>query len=161
MEFLFEHIPQSINGDGKVESVTFKTPNGEKTIQCGLVISAIGYQPNPSEGLPIDGAKLVNQDGFIRENLYVVGWAKRGPSGVIGTNKSDAAEVMKLLLARLPEKSKPTFNLTNALEGKKVVTQSDWEKINSVEIFAGEALGKPRLKLTSISALLNSITKTF
>ena len=62
MEFLFEHVPQSINGDGKVESITFKTPSGEKSIKCGLVISAIGYQPNPSEGLPIDGAKLVNQE---------------------------------------------------------------------------------------------------
>ena len=91
----------------------------------------------------------------------MVGWAKRGPSGVIGTNKSDAAEVMKLLFARLPEKSKLTFDLANALEGKKVVTQLDWEKINSAEVLAGEVLGKPRLKLTSISDLLDTATKSF
>ena len=126
MEFLFEHIPQSINGDGKVESVTFKTPNGEKTIQCGLVISAIGYQPNPSEGLPIDGAKLVNQDGLIRENLYVVGWAKRGPSGVIGTNKSDAADVMKLLVQNLTRSPKPKFVLNEDRKSTRLNSSHEW-----------------------------------
>ena len=80
---------------------------------------------------------------------------RSGPSGVIGTNKSDAADVMKLLFARLPEKSKPTFDLANALEGKKVVTQPDWEKINATEVLAGEPLGKPRLKFVSFKDLLS------
>ncbi len=95
MEFLFQHVPTAIDGDGKVESVTFKTPDGEKTINCGLVISAIGYQPKEAEGLTVEGSKFTNTEGHVDENLYVVGWAKRGPSGVIGTNKSDAADVMK------------------------------------------------------------------
>ena len=153
MEFLFEHIPQSINGDGKVQSMTFKTPNGEKTINCGLVISAIGYQPNPSEGLPIDGAKLVNQDGLIRDNLYVVGWAKRGPSGVIGTNKSDAADVMKLLVQNLARSPKPKFVLNDLLHSR-IISQPIWEKINNAEVSAGEPLGKPRLKVVSREELL-------
>ena len=153
MEFLFEHVPQSIIGDGKVQSVTFKTPNGEKSINCGLVISAIGYQPNPSEGLPIDGAKLVNQDGLIRENLYVVGWAKRGPSGVIGTNKSDAADVMKLLVQNLARSPKPKFVLNDLLHSR-IISQPIWEKINNAEVSAGEPLGKPRLKVVSREELL-------
>ena len=153
MEFLFEHVPQSINGDGKVHSVTFKTPNGEKTINCGLVISAIGYQPNPFEGLPVDGAKLVNQDGLIRDNLYVVGWAKRGPSGVIGTNKSDAADVMNLLVQNLAKSPKPKFDLNNLLHAR-IVSQPIWEKINNAEVSAGEPLGKPRLKVVSREELL-------
>ena len=153
MEFLFEHVPQSINGDGKVQSVTFKTPNGEKTINCGLVISAIGYQPNPSEGLPVDGARLVNQDGLIRDNLYVVGWAKRGPSGVIGTNKSDAADVMKLLVQNLAKSPKPKFVLNDLLHSR-IISQPIWEKINNAEVSAGEPLGKPRLKAVSREELL-------
>ncbi len=153
MQFLFEHIPQSINGDGKVESVTFKTPSGEKSIKCGLVISAIGYQPNPYEGLAIDGTKLVNQDGLIRDNLYVVGWAKRGPSGVIGTNKSDAADVMNLLVQNLAKSPKPNFDLNDLLHAR-IVSQPIWEKINNAEVSAGEPLGKPRLKAVSREELL-------
>jgi len=148
MEFLFQHVPVSINGDGKVESVTFKTPVGEKTINCGLVISAIGYQPKQSEGLTVEGSKLANIEGHISENLYVVGWAKRGPSGVIGTNKSDAAEVMKKLVEQLAATPKPSFDLGAELDAK-IISQPIWEKINNAEVAAGEPLGKPRLKAVS------------
>ena len=148
MEFLFQHVPTSINGNGKVESITFKTPEGEKTVNCGLVISAIGYQPQEAHGLKVEGSKLSNTDGQISENLFVVGWAKRGPSGVIGTNKSDAAEVMKSLVEKLSSAPKKTFDLAGEL-GAKIVSQSIWEKINQAEIAAGEPLGKPRLKAVS------------
>ena len=148
MEFLFQHVPTSINGNGKVESITFKTPEGEKTVNCGLVISAIGYQPQEAHGLKVEGSKLSNTDGQISENLFVVGWAKRGPSGVIGTNKSDAAEVMKSLVEKLSATPKKTFDLAGEL-GAKIVSQSIWEKINQAEIAAGEPLGKPRLKAVS------------
>ena len=155
MEFLFQHVPTSINGNGQVQSVTFKTPNGEKTIECGLVISAIGYLPKESEGLLIEAGKVKNEAGFIGENLYVVGWAKRGPSGVIGTNKSDAADVMKLLVEKLPTNPKPEFDLGAELDAK-FVTQPIWEKINQAEISAGESLGKPRRKLVSVETLLEA-----
>jgi ferredoxin--NADP+ reductase len=153
MEFLFQHVPTSINGIGKVDSVTFKTPEGEKTIDCGLVISAIGYTPKPEENIPVESGKVLNTDGFVNENLYVVGWAKRGPSGVIGTNKSDAADVMKLLVDNLSDKPKGKFNLSKELAAQ-VVTQSTWEKINTAEIAAGEKVGKPRLKAVSREELL-------
>ena len=148
MEFLFQHVPVSINGNGKVESVSFETPAGKKTINCGLVISAIGYQPKQSEGLTVEGSKLANIEGHISENLYVVGWAKRGPSGVIGTNKSDAAEVMKKLVEQLSATPKPAIDLGAELDAK-IISQPIWEKINNAEVAAGEPLGKPRLKAVS------------
>ena len=122
MEFLFQHVPTAINGNGKVESITFNTPGGEKTINCGLVISAIGYTPKEAEGVTIESGKVKNTDGHIDGNMFVVGWAKRGPSGVIGTNKSDAADVIKLLIEKLPENPKPEFDLASALDAM-IVTQ--------------------------------------
>jgi len=154
MEFLFQHVPTSINGNGKVESVTFKTPDGEKTINCGLVISAIGYTPKEATGIPVESGKVINTDGYVGENMYVVGWAKRGPSGVIGTNKSDAADVMKLLVEKLPSTPKEKFDLGSQLD-VKIVTQPIWEKINNAEVSAGEPLGKPRLKAISREELLS------
>ncbi len=153
MEFLFEYVPVKINGDQRVESVTFNTPNGEKTIACGLVVTAIGYQINGSENVPIDSGKVVNHEGYVAENLFVVGWAKRGPSGVIGTNKSDAADVMNLLVSKLSATPKAEFDLNSMLHAR-VVSQPIWEMINTAEISAGEALGKPRLKAVSREDLL-------
>jgi ferredoxin--NADP+ reductase len=154
MEFLFQHVPTSLNGSEKVESITFTTPDGEKTINCGLVITAIGYQPKEANGLKVDSNKIANTDGHVESNLYVVGWAKRGPSGVIGTNKSDAADVMKLLTSQLPAEPKSKFDLAAVLDAK-IVTQPIWEKINSAEVAAGEPLGKPRLKAISREELLS------
>jgi ferredoxin--NADP+ reductase len=154
MEFLFQYVPISINGTGKIESVTFKTPEGEKTINAGLIISAIGYTPKPSDGIPLESGKVSNTEGFVGENLYVVGWAKRGPSGVIGTNKSDAAEVIKILASKLLSSPKPEFDLNSILHAK-VITQPIWEKINAAEVSAGEPLGKPRLKAISREELLS------
>ena len=153
MEFLFEHVPLIINGTNQVESVTFKTSAGKKTIDCNLVISAIGYQIGSQENIPIASGKVSNIDGFVEENLYVVGWAKRGPSGVIGTNKSDAAEVVKLLVSKLQTEPKAEFDINQILHAK-VVTQPIWERINFAEITAGESLGKPRLKAISREELL-------
>ena len=154
MEFLFQHVPVSINGDKKVESVTFKTPEGELTINCGLVISAIGYSPKSADGVPIESGKVANVDGYVNDNMYVVGWAKRGPSGVIGTNKSDAADVVRLLIEKLPAAPKEKFDLGTAIDAK-IVSQPIWERINSAEITAGEPLGKPRLKAISREELLS------
>mgnify|MGYP006296385477 CR=1 FL=1 len=153
IEFLFEHVPVSINGESKVQSVTFKTPTGEKIINCGLVISAIGYKSAQIDGVKIESGALRNSDGFVGDNLFVVGWAKRGPSGVIGTNKSDAAEVIKILLTYLPAQPKKKFDLNTVLN-KSIISQPLWEKINTAEISAGEALGKPRLKAVSREELL-------
>jgi ferredoxin--NADP+ reductase len=145
IEFLFSHTPKEIQGNGKVEGVVFSTSTGEVTIKCGLIITAIGYNALDIPGVPFENGKVVNIDGRVKGNMYVVGWAKRGPSGVIGTNKSDASAVIELLRQDL-KAPKNKSDVTELLKGKTVVTQKDWEAINAAEIAAGEPLSKPRRK---------------
>jgi ferredoxin--NADP+ reductase len=147
MKFQFLATPVEIKGSGKVEEVVFqKTGSKEKfSIKCGLVITAIGYEAASIAGLPYERGKVLNTDGHVSENLYVVGWAKRGPSGVIGTNKSDASDVMKLLVSSL-KPAKNNGDVSDLLAEKKFVSQSHWEAINAAEVAAGEPLGKPRKK---------------
>ena len=155
MEFLFQHTPKEILGTDRVEGVVYSTPNGDVTIKCGLVITAIGYQAQGIDGVPYENGKVVNTDGRVKENLYVVGWAKRGPSGVIGTNKSDAAGVIELLVSDL-KAPKNAGDISELLAHQIVVTQELWQKINEAEIAAGETLGKPRVKFVDRNRLLKS-----
>ncbi len=145
MEFLFQHTPKAILGTDRVEGVVYSTPNGDVTIKCGLVITAIGYQAQGIDGVPYENGKVVNNDGRVKDNLYVVGWAKRGPSGVIGTNKSDAASVMELLASDLTT-PKNSGDVSEILTNQVVVSQEHWQLINDAEVAAGEAKGKPRVK---------------
>lgn len=153
MEFLFQHTPKEILGTDRVEGIVYSTPNGDVTIKCGLVITAIGYQAQAIDGVPYENGKVVNNDGRVGDNLYVVGWAKRGPSGVIGTNKSDAAAVMELLVEDLTA-PKNAGDLSELLTHQVVVTQEHWQKINEAEVAAGEAKGKPRVKSIEREQLL-------
>ena len=158
MRFLFQHTPKQILGTDRVEGVVYSTPNGDVTIKCGLVITAIGYQAAGIDGVPYENGKVVNTDGRVNENLYVVGWAKRGPSGVIGTNKSDAAAVVELMISDL-KTPKATGDISELLTHQVVVSQSGWQKINEAEVAAGERLGKPRQKLVKREELLKASQK--
>ena len=153
MQFLFQHTPKEILGTDRVEGVVYSTPNGDVTIECGLVITAIGYQGDAIDGIPYENGKVVNKDGRVNDNLYVVGWAKRGPSGVIGTNKSDAAGVMQLLVEDL-KGPKNSGDISELLTHQVVVSQADWQKINEAEVAAGEPKGKPRVKSVGRAELL-------
>ena len=153
MEFMFQHTPKEILGTDRVEGVVYSTPEGDVTIKCGLVITAIGYQAQGIDGVPYENGKVVNTDGRVKENLYVVGWAKRGPSGVIGTNKSDAAAVIELLVTDLSE-PKNAGDITELLTHHIVVTQEHWQKINEAEVAAGQTKGKPRLKIVDRNGML-------
>jgi ferredoxin--NADP+ reductase len=146
MKFQFLATPIEIKGANRVEEVVFKRTGTEETfsIKCGLVIT---------EGIPYEKGKVVNIDGRVQENLYVVGWAKRGPSGVIGTNKSDAADVMKLLVEDL-KAPKKAGDVSEVIAHNKVVTQMHWQAINEAEIAAGEPVGKPRRKAVTREELL-------
>jgi ferredoxin--NADP+ reductase len=162
----FLATPLEIKGQERVEEIVFSinevkngkvVPTGQtKSIKCGLVITAIGYQCLEMPGLIYESGKIKNTDGRIgASNTYVVGWAKRGPSGVIGTNKSDSSDVIKLLISNLttPRKSQ---DLLEILSSRNVtfVSQKGWEQINNAEISAGEALGKPRVKITDLQEML-------
>jgi ferredoxin--NADP+ reductase len=157
MKFQFLATPIEIKGVEKVEEIVFqKTGSEEKfSIKCGLVITAIGYEAQSIAGVPYERGKVVNTDGRVDENLYVVGWAKRGPSGVIGTNKSDASDVMKLLVEDL-KSAKNNGEISDLLSEKKFVSQSHWEAINAAEVAAGETLGKPRRKIVRRQDLLKA-----
>ncbi len=155
MKFQFLATPKEIKGNGRVEEVVFQKTGTEETfsIKCGLVITAIGYEAASLVGIPYEKGKVVNTDGRVNENVYVVGWAKRGPSGVIGTNKSDAADVMKLLVEDLKD-PKNSGDVTDVITHNRVVTQQHWQAINEAEVAAGEPVGKPRRKSVAREDLL-------
>ena len=163
--FHFLAAPKEIKGDGKVQEIVFGINEVENdaivdsgktfAIEADLVISAIGYESEPIAGVAFEKGKISNLDGRVpNTNVYAVGWAKRGPSGVIGTNKSDAADVVKLLIEDL-KLPKATGDITELLPtGHEVVTQEVWQRINAAEVAVGETQGRPRVKATSIAALL-------
>jgi ferredoxin--NADP+ reductase len=155
LEFLFSHTPKEIIGDGKVEAIKYSTPSGDVTIPCDLVITAIGYESEAIAGINYEKGKIANVDGRVSgSNIYAVGWAKRGPSGVIGTNKSDAADVVSLLISDLKE-PKNNGDITDLIAGgHKIVDQAYWVRINEAEIAAGADRGKPRVKAVSVPDLL-------
>lgn len=166
MYFHFLATPLEIKGNNKVEEVVFAINQvkdnkvvaaGDKfSIKCGLVVSAIGYEAVEIEGLSYEFGRVKNDEGRISgTNMYVVGWAKRGPSGVIGTNKSDSTEVMQLLIHDLSSPKQPA-DLAAKLKSKGVMhlSQGHWEQINAAEVAAGEPLGKPRVKFTDRKELL-------
>jgi ferredoxin--NADP+ reductase len=166
LEIKFLAAPIEIKGNSKVEEVVFginqveandKITSTGKTfsIKCGLVISAIGYEVGEFPGVPVKNGKIKNISGHVEQNLYVVGWAKRGPIGVIGTNKSDAADVVDLLISKLKE-PKESNGITDLLKsGHEVIDQSGWEKINAYEILVGELHGKPRIKEVNWKRLIS------
>ncbi len=157
--------PVEIIGNEKVEAIRFarnKVINDRVfatteiiEMPCNLVISAIGYQVLPIPGIEMANGKVVNENGFVSDNLYVVGWAKRGPSGVIGTNKSDSSEVIKMLIDKLPIAAKENSDISKIFTNHQVITQSGWRKINKAEVEQGEPVGKPRRKVTSWKDLLS------
>lgn len=166
LEFRFFLTPMEILGTDHVEGIVLGinkiedgkiVPTGDTTtIRCGLVISAIGYEAAPIDGVPYSKGKVVNEGGrVVGSNIYTVGWAKRGPSGVIGTNKSDASEVIKLLIEDLPTDPKDCGDITDLIVGHRIVTQQHWEKINAAEVAKGEPLGKPRVKAVERPELLH------
>ncbi|MEY3848695.1 MAG: hypothetical protein RLZ20_195 [Actinomycetota bacterium] len=155
MKFQFLATPKEIKGKARVEEVVFQKTGSDETfsIKCGLVITAIGYEAASLEGIPYEKGKVVNTEGRVNGNVYVVGWAKRGPSGVIGTNKSDAADVMKLLVEDLGTPNS-SGDITDVITHNRVVTQQHWQVINTAEVAAGEPLGKPRRKSVAREDLL-------
>jgi ferredoxin--NADP+ reductase len=154
MHFLFQHTPKEILGTDRVEGVLYSTPSGDITIKCGLVITAIGYQAASIDGVSYENGKVVNVEGRVKDNLYVVGWAKRGPSGVIGTNKSDAAAVVELIMGDL-KSPKSAGDISQLLTNQNIIDQVAWQKINDAEIAAGEPLGKPRKKAVTRAELMH------
>jgi ferredoxin--NADP+ reductase len=171
IHFDFFAKPVRIEGSGKVERLIVETTRLDKAnqafgtgklyaIECGLVVSCIGYKTPPIEGVPYeaDRGRFANSEGRIGEGLYCVGWARRGPSGTIGTNRPDGYAIADLIVADLgtaPSSKAGRAGLDQLLGGRGVgiVTFRDWQKIEAAEA-ARARDGSPREKFTAVSDML-------
>ena len=164
LEIKFLSTPIEIKGNGKVGEIVFqknKVENGKVvatsetfSVNTGIVITAIGYDSIEYSGITVDNGRINNIAGHVNHNLYTTGWAKRGPTGVIGTNKSDSSDVVDLIIENLKE-PKISDGITALLKSEhEVIDQLAWEKINASEIISGEIVGKPRVKEADWSKLL-------
>jgi ferredoxin--NADP+ reductase len=111
--------------------------------------------------LPNDGGRVLDSSGRPIPGVYCAGWIKRGPTGVIGTNKKDASETVQVLLedardGKLPRAGAPADAVVELLSerGADAVLYAGWESIDSVERARGTELGRPRVKLCTWDALL-------
>jgi ferredoxin--NADP+ reductase len=175
MIFDFFAKPLRIEGDGKAERIIVERTELDETgaargtgqtyeVPASLVISAIGYSSAPIEGVPYDerGGKFLNDGGRIADRLYAVGWARRGPSGTIGTNRPDGYEVADLVAAAMPAGSasdRPgAAGLKVLLESRGVMPTDydDWRKIEESET-ANARPGSPREKFVRHEHWLRTI----
>lgn len=186
IELRFLRSPIEILGDGEDGSVTGvrvsvnrlengrAVPTGEEeVIECGLVLRSIGYRGRPLDSLPFDeqrglirndGGRVTDETGAPHRGEYVVGWIKRGPSGVIGTNKKDAADTVAKVLAdrdagalAQPANTDPDeIARWLAERAPDAVTWEGWQAIDAAERRAGEAQGRPRVKLVRLAELIEA-----
>ena len=127
-------------------------------IECGLVVPAIGYVLEPPQDIPFDEktGTIRNVDGRVDDGVYVAGWARRGPTGVIGTNKPDGQNAAALLLEDIPAGSKPGRSAFEALLQERNVRRvdfADWKKIDDAEV-ANAQPGAPREKFVTATEML-------
>jgi ferredoxin/flavodoxin---NADP+ reductase len=165
--------PVEINGGARVEEVVCvrnhvvggkAVPTDERvSIQCGLVFRSIGYRGVAVPGVPFDEARgtIANEGGRVGWGIYCAGWIKRGPTGIIGTNKKDATETVELLLADVAtgsiEPKGASADAVDALLDERGVTRvlyPGWGAIDEHERTRGEERGRPRVKLTTWDDLL-------
>ncbi len=166
--FDFFAAPKALLGDGKVSGIEVErtrleggravSTGGTYTIPCSLAISCIGYKTSPIPDVPFDEreGRFANDDGRIMPGLYCTGWARRGPSGTIGTNRPDAASVIERIVEDAHGGSKPGgagFDALASERGLDVVTFEDWKLIEAAETKAARE-GAPREKFVDVAAMI-------
>ncbi|WP_417517364.1 FAD-dependent oxidoreductase [Minwuia sp.] len=170
VHFEFFCRPVEILGDDRVTGVRVERTRlvdnraigtGEMfDIPCQLVIGCIGYVSREVEGLPMEGGVVVNIDGRVDQGLYCVGWAKRGPTGTIGTNRPDAQDVAARVLEDMKGGAgKPGGAGLDALlidRAIRVTTYDDWSAIDAAEIARAKE-GAPRRKFLTIPDMLSVV----
>jgi ferredoxin/flavodoxin---NADP+ reductase len=185
----FLRSPLQIHGDGAVTAIDVgrneivRTDAGTlrakpvegsvETIQCGLVLRSVGYQAVPLPDVPFDehGYVLPNErgrvltaDGEPLAGVYTVGWIKRGPTGILGTNKRDAQETVSCLVedlrsGALPAPARPEREAIDALVAERrpdLVTADGWRAIDAHEVAHGRQAQRPRVKLASRDELVTA-----
>ncbi len=146
-------------------------------IEAGLCFRSVGYRGVPLPGVPFNDSwgVILNEDGRVIDSEskkpilgeYTAGWIKRGPSGVIGTNKPDALETVNAMMDDLAAGKVLDPAYPAAAEAEQMVrdrqpnyfTFADWEKIDEIELAKGEAQGRPRVKLTTVEEMLEAAGK--
>jgi ferredoxin/flavodoxin---NADP+ reductase len=187
LRFRFLTSPVAIHGAGRVESIEIVRNRLEErdgrlvavateerqTIPCGLVFRSVGYRGVALPSVPFDETRgtIRNDRGRVLDDAgehvsatYCAGWIKRGPTGIIGTNKKDATETVELLLedareGRLVHAAGNTAEAVDAfLDERQVrrVVYTGWQAIDALERSRGEPLGRPRVKLVSWDDLLDA-----
>jgi ferredoxin--NADP+ reductase len=133
-------------------------------VPASLVVSCIGYQTPPIPGVPYEEklGRFSNEGGRVAERLYAVGWARRGPTGTIGTNRPDGQEVAERIAALFPPGGADSgrgggeaLDHVLALRGADPVPFADWQKIEAAEVAAARA-GAPREKLVRVGDMLRA-----
>ena len=181
----FRVSPVAIHGDERVEAVEVALnrlePDGSgsvravatderEVIPCGVVFRSVGYRgvalpdvpyDERTGTIPNDGGRVLRADGVAVAGVYCAGWIKRGPTGVIGTNKKDATDTVEHLLedardGRLPARSGGTIDELLVERDVGVVTYAGWEAIDLLERSRGEPQGRPRVKLPTWDELLEA-----
>lgn len=174
INFDFFAAPVAIEGNDKVERITIERTRldeqlrsvgtGETyTLDCSMVISCIGYQTPSIEGVPYEHGRgrFANVEGRILPGLYCVGWARRGPSGTIGTNRPDGYTIIDVVADDIGtgngKEGRPGLDALLDLRGVKVVKFSDWKKIEEAET-ARAREGAPREKFVRIEDMIRAGT---
>ncbi|MDD7813623.1 FAD-dependent oxidoreductase [Mycobacterium sp. CSUR Q5927] len=179
--FRFHTSPIEIRGEGRVEEIVLgrnelvtdeqgrvsARDTGEREVlPVDLVVRAVGYRGVPTPGLPFDerSCTIPHADGRIEgtRNQYVVGWIKRGPSGVIGSNKSDSQATVDTLAADLAAAELADVDADHDVQLLKwllsrqpeLITNEHWQLIDAHERSSGEPHGRPRVKLVSVAEML-------
>jgi NADPH-dependent glutamate synthase beta subunit-like oxidoreductase len=171
--FDFFARPVRIEGEGRVERlIVEKTKLDDKggavgtgetyQIPCGLIVSCIGYKTPPIEGVAYeeDRGRFANAGGVIGEGLYCVGWARRGPTGTIGTNRPDGYEVAEKIAADLGpgggrKQGRAGLDALLAARDVDIVTFRDWQRIEAAEAARARS-GSPREKFIAIADMLGA-----
>jgi ferredoxin--NADP+ reductase len=187
IELRFLRSPVEIRGSGRVEAIDvrrneiIRTDDGQlrarpvdsdvETIECGLVLRSVGYQAVPLPDVPFEErhfvlpnerGRVLTPDGEPLRGVYAVGWIKRGPTGILGTNKRDAEETVSCLVedlrtGALPEPPNAGREQIDTLLGQRkpdLVTLEGWRAIDAHELERGRSEERPRVKLASRAELL-------
>ena len=175
IEFVFLSAPRELLGSDRVEAIEVEKTRlvhgqaegtGEiERLPADLVVSCIGYRTSPIPDVPFDerAGRFANDEGRILPGLYCVGWARRGPSGTIGTNRPDGYAIVEQIvedaaagvLGRATKQGRAGFDLLAEARKLDVVTFRDWKKIEEAEEKAARE-GAPREKFVDVAAMIRS-----
>lgn len=171
VHFTFYAKPVEILGGDKVEGIRMEHTRVEDgrsvgtgeffEIECGLVIPAIGYFSDPFPGVPFDADNgiVVHNEGRVGNGVYAVGWIKRGPTGVIGTNKPDGDIAAAQIFEDIADGTKPGREALEALlkdRDVRCLTYQDWQTIDAAEVAAAKP-GAPRRKFVTIDTMIDAL----